>query len=99
MTKKEKVKTVIISKKGVKELLEEEINREALLFHTFIYWREYMSMLYVNVKITFENIQIVLSQNPPLGQFLRVLLENSHKIPTDEPIWKRMAKIHTEISS
>lgn len=90
---------MITSKKGVQKLLGEEINREILLFHTFICWREYVNMLYVNMKMNFETVQSVLSRNPPLGKFLRVLSKNFHKIPTDESVGKRRARSHAEISS
>lgn len=44
-----------------------------LPFHTLKYWRNNANVFYTNMKLTFENIQSMLSQNHPFEKFLRIL--------------------------
>lgn len=63
-----------------------------LPFHTFIDFKFYMNIFYANMKVPFETVQVVLSRNHQVSFFMRFLLKNFYKVPTDEPVWKWRAK-------
>lgn len=62
---------------------------EIFTFLTFMYGSFDPDMLYIDMKVAFETVYIMLSRSHSLSRFQAFVLMYLQKLPTNEPLWKR----------
>lgn len=55
-------------------------------------------MNYINMKVAFETMYIMLNQSHSLGRFQAPILEHIYVFSTNEPLWKWRGEIHNHFA-